>query len=302
VLGCATLQDYVDQKAYFGSIVGRVAGRISGAAFTLDGRSHELAANDGTNHLHGGIQAFDRKVWAATPCLTHNSAALRLTHTSLSGEEGYPGTVLLTVTYSLIGRGDLHIDTEATTDAATPLSMTHHSYFNLGGEGRGTIADHMLTIASGEIIAVDEHMTLLGRILPVKGANDFRQESHLADVMHGLSRRHGDLYRLRASPAAVPDFAARLVHPHSGRAMEVWTNEMYLQLYTGASLDGSLVGKSGEQYGTHAGLCLECEGYPDGVNRPELGDIVLRPGQIQRRSTYYRFSTCRRVSEVQAPA
>jgi len=160
----------------------------------------------------------------------------------------------------------------------------------------------MLTIASGEIIAVDEHMTLLAKILPVKGANDFRQESQLADVMHGLSRRHGDLYRLRASPASVPYFAARLVHPKSGRAMELWTNEMYLQLYIGASLDGSLVGKSDRRYGPHAGLCLECEGYPDGANHPELGDIVLRPGQVQRRSTHYRFSTRRPVSEVQAPA
>jgi len=212
------------------------------------------------------------------------------------------GTAQLTVTYSLIGSGDLHVDTKATTDAATPLSMTHHSYFNLGGEGRGTIADHMLTIASGEIIAVDEHMTLLAKILPVKGANDFRQESQLADVMHGLSRRHGDLYRLRASPAMVPDFATRLVHPKSGRAMEVWTNEMYLQFYTRASLDGSLAGKSGRPYGPHAGLCLECEGYPDGANHTELGDIVLRPGQIQRRSTHYRFSACHRVSEVQTPA
>ncbi len=298
VLGFDNLDSYRTNGAYFGAIVGRVAGRVTGGRFSLEGRTYELAWNDGPNHLHGGLVGFDKKVWAATPVNREDGPpALRLTCHSPDGEEGYPGAVDVTVTYTVTDDVFL-VETEVTADRATPVSLTHHSYFNLAGEAAGSVADHELQIHSCRFAVTDERMALLGREESVAGrGNDFRQARNLGEAMPRLFQNHGDLYRLRESAAhdsvLAPVPAARLAHPRSGRVLEVSTTSTHLQLYTGAALDGSLVGKSGIPYVRHAGICLECEGYPDGANRPELGDIILRPGRVQRETTAYAFLTAR---------
>ena len=289
VLGCDTLEGYLAPHPYFGAIAGRVAGRITGARFTLDGREHRLAANHGPNHLHGGLRGFDKQLWSALPVSRPDGApSLRLSRISPDGEEGYPGEVAVSVTYTVTADNTFLIETEARASAATPFSLTHHSYFNLAGEGSGDIADHTLQILADAYAPADADMGLLGRRDPVTPANALRSPRRLGDVIPGLHQHHGDLYFLPPSPA--PRLAAVLDHPPTRRRLAVTTDEACLQFYTGAHFDGSLLGKSGRPYHRHAGLCLECEGYPDAPNSPALGDITLRPGQLHRRSTAYSFS------------
>ncbi|MGO8718817.1 MAG: aldose epimerase family protein [Acidobacteriaceae bacterium] len=297
VLGFNNLDSYLANRAYIGAVVGRVAGRIPDARFNLEGKTYELARNDPPNHLHGGIEGFDKKIWTASPMENPGGApSLRLTYRSRDGEEGYPGTVDAAVEYTVTRENVFLVETEAATDRPTPFSLTMHHYFNLGGEGSGSIADHELQIHSGEFVFTDESLTLLGRIGSVTGrSNDFRQLRNLGDAIPSLFQNHGDLYPVRGTgpegSRSQPVPAARLVHPSSGRVLEVSTTETYMQLYTGAGLDGSLTGKSGARYPRHAGVCLECEGYPDGANASSLGDIVLRPKHPQRHTTAYAFST-----------
>jgi aldose 1-epimerase len=297
VLGFNDLDSYVARSPYFGAITGRVAGRIAGGKFELNGETYHLPVNNPPNHLHGGVHGFDKKTWTATPMGEVNGGgSLRLTYRSYDGEEGYPGTVDATVTYTVTGDNTFLIETTAATDRPTPFSLTNHSCFNLAGEAAGSVADHELQIEADEFAAIDEQFTLLGRLEGVTaGGNDFRQPRLLGEAIPRLYQSHGDLYRLRKTAGSAADSklapAARLFHGPSGRLVEVSTTEDYLQLYTSSSLDGKLVGKSGAPYARHAGVCLECEGYPDGANVPELGDIILRPGCRQRRTTAYRFST-----------
>jgi aldose 1-epimerase len=297
VLGFNDLESYRANRAYMGAIAGRVAGRISGGRFSLDGRTYELARNDSPNHLHGGVAGFDKKVWAATPASREDGApSLRLTYHSGDGEEGYPGAVTVAVTYTITDGDVFLVETEASADRATPVNLTQHSYFNLAGECAGSVRDHELQIYSSHFALTDECMTLTGDEEPVTGrSNDFRRPRNLGEALPELFQKHGDLYRLRDgsnhSGAAERVPAARVVHPPTGRVLEVSTTATHLQFYGGDHLDGSLIGKSGVAYERNAGLCLECEGYPDGVNRPELGDIIVRPGTIQRESTAYAFSS-----------
>jgi aldose 1-epimerase len=295
VLGFSSLDSYLNDHAYFGAVVGRVAGRIRGARFNLEGNDYEIAPNERPNHLHGGIRGFDKRIWTASPIEGPGGApSLRLTYRSPDGEEGYPGTVDVAVTYTITHDNAFLIETEAVTDRPTPFSLTHHSYFNLAGEGTGTIADHKLQILADEFVFTDERMALLGRLGPVEGrGNDFRQLRSLGDAIPQLFQSHGDLYPIRKTAQecvqSEPVPAARLVHPASGRVLEVSTTNSHLQLYTGAALDGSVIGKSGFPYRRHAGVCLECQGYPDGANTPDMGDIVLRPGHPRCESTSYAF-------------
>ncbi len=290
VLGFDRLEDYLAPHPYLGAIAGRVAGRISGARFAIDGCEYPLAANDPPNHLHGGRQGFDRRLWSASPL---SSRSLRLSYRSPEGEEGYPGTVDVSVTYSLTDDNAFVVETGAETDRATPFSLTQHSYFNLRGEGSGTIEEHELEIDAIASAAADDNMGLTGQRLPLENAdNDFQKSRRVGDAIPHLHKAHGDLYFLPPSGGEKSSrTVARLFDPESGRLMTVRTTEDCLQLYTGVALDGSLIGKSGRPYARHAGLCLECEGYPDGANTPALGDIVLRPGQSCRQTTSYTFST-----------
>lgn len=295
VLGFDNLADYLKPHPYFGAIPGRVAGRIRGAHFELDGKSYPLAANDPPNHLHGGEGGFSRRNWSATPSTRSDGApSLRLEYHSPDGEDGYPGNVDVAVTYTFTADHVLIMETEATTDQATPFSLTQHSYFNLSGEDAGDASNHELQIFADSYAPADDRMALLGRQEPViPGGNDFRQSRPVADALPHLFKQHGDLYFLPTKPASndTCQIAARLHDPASGRTLTVHTNEPCLQFYTGMSLDGSTAGKTGKPHGPYGGLCLECEGYADGPNSPELGDIILRPGTDYHRTTRYEFST-----------
>jgi len=296
VLGFDSLERYLDNDGYFGAMIGRLAGRIPNAHFRMDDKIYKLDPNDAPNHLHGGTRGFDRRIWTATPIDNRNGdVSLRLTYRSPDGEEGYPGELNVEVIYTVTKDNVFRIDSEAVADRPTPFGLTHHSYFNLAGEAVGTIADHEIQIHAEKTIAVDQRMAPLGRLDPVNPRNDLRKPRTLSKVIAEAYQNHGDLYLIqRDGPAGektrlVP--AARLMHHGSGRVLEVFTTEMYLQLYTGSGLDGSLTGKSGTLYGKHAGVCMECEGYPDGANVPSLGDAVLRPGQPRRQTTLYAFSS-----------
>ena len=307
VLGFSDPSPYLDGHLYFGAIIGRVAGRITGAQFCLGGSIYELAVNDSPNHLHGGLDGFDKKIWKATPTVSPSGEpSLRLYHHSPDGDEGYPGAVNVTVKYTVTNDNVFLIETEAISDSSTPLNLTHHSYLNLAGEAHASIADHELQIYADQFVVTDVRMTLLGRAESVSGcANDFRRLRFLRDALPFLFRNHGDLYVIRRSPeesencTLIP--AARLVHPDSGRILDVSTTTTHLQVYMGAGLDGSLIGKSGAPYHKHAGICLECQGYPDGANAPNLGDITLRPSQPQRHVTAYAFSNALTASDSSRP-
>ncbi|HRI81099.1 MAG TPA: aldose epimerase family protein [Opitutaceae bacterium] len=290
VLGFDRLDAYVAGHPYFGAIIGRIAGRVSAGRLQLPDGVRQLALTDGPNHLHGGRVGFDKRIWSV---LAASPNSLRLFYRSPDGEESYPGNLDVTVTYTLTDRNELVVESEAVSDRVTPLSLAQHSYFNLAGEGSGDVLGHEVQIHAGAVIpAADDAMTLSGRLAPVAGTgNDFRQARRLGEALPGLFKAHGEHYFLRATTAAEPAPVARVTEPVSGRVLEVSTNDCALQFYTGVSLDGTLTGKAGRIYHPHHGLCLECQGYPDGAHRPELGDILVHPGRPQKRITIYAFST-----------
>ncbi|HWF67144.1 MAG TPA: aldose epimerase family protein [Acidobacteriaceae bacterium] len=295
VLGFDNLSAYSSDPGYFGSVVGRVAGRISNAQFSLDKVRYELVSNDPPNHLHGGQTGFDKRIWKATPTEAANgNPSLRLNYRSPHLEEGYPGTLDVAVTYTVTEHNVLTVEMRGEADRPTPFSLTLHPYFNLAGEGVGSIVDHELQIHADEFIATDEFMTLQGKVTAVVDTgNDFRCPRVLREAIPCLFRNHGDLYVIRRGSGEIepglPVPAARLAHPASGRELQISTTATHIQLYTAAALDGSLTGKSGIAYPRYAGVCLECEGYPDGANHPHLGDIILRPGSPRQEVTAYAF-------------
>ena len=293
VLGFSGLESYLKGHPYFGAIAGRVAGRITGAQFDHDGSSYRLTDNEPPNHLHGGYRGFDKQLWTATPVVRPDQApSLLLKYRSRDGEEGYPGNVDVSVTYTVNNDNVFIIETLATTDRATPLSLTHHSYFNLAGAGSGSIEDHTLQIYADEFIGMNTDLTLSDHLESVTGTpNDLRLATPLAAQLPLLASDHGALYRVRKpAVAGEPVKIAQLTHPASGRLLTCSTTNSHLQLYTASALDGSITGKAGRPYGKYAGVCLECEGYPNGVHRPDLGDIILRPGAPQHHITTYAFS------------
>lgn len=291
VLGFDSLEPYLRGHPFFGAITGRVAGRIPNGILTIEGKTYELVKNESPNHLHGGIVGLDKRNWRAEPNQHEDgSDSLRLAYFSPDGEEGYPGNVELSVTYTLTRDNIFIVESEATSDRATPVSLTHHSYFNLAGEGGGDIFGHELTLFADEVFLVDDRMTPLGRTRDVSGhTGDFRVSRRLGGVIPDLFENHGDCYRL---PGAGEQFlAARLLDPASGRTLTVSTDEDCLQLYTAAKLECPWAGKSQRPYNRFEGVCLECQGYPAAVQFPEFGSILVTPGQPRRRTTHYAFST-----------
>jgi aldose 1-epimerase len=297
VLGYDALDGYLADAAHFGGIIGRYANRIAGARFAIDGTTYRLAANDGPNHLHGGARGFDRVVWRAAPFRDGGSAGVALRHASPDGEEGYPGTLDARVTYTLTERNDLVVDYAATTDRATPINLTQHSYFNLAGEGAGDVLGHLLWIDGDAITPVDGALIPTGAIAPVAGGPfDFRSPATIGarigtdDEQLRRGRGYDHNFVLRGTGGGLAH-AARVVEPGSGRTLDVHTTEPGLQFYSGNFLDGTVKGKAGHAYGPRAGFCLEPQRFPDSPNQPGFPSALLRPGAEYRSRTVFRFGS-----------
>jgi aldose 1-epimerase len=292
VLGFDTLEGYLAGHPYFGATVGRVANRIGGAKFTLDGKDHKLAANNGPNTLHGGLKAFDKVVWKAQAGEGTQGPHVTFSYRSPDGEEGFPGNLDVAVTYTLIDH-DLKIDYKATTDKATPVVLTNHSYFNLAGPASGSILDEEIQINAKHYTPGDEGMIPTGSIAPVKGTPlDFTTSTVIGKRFDQLKAEpigYDHNFVLDAD-ARLPNVAARVYDPKSGRVMEVLTTEPAVQFYTGNFLDGSNKGKGGTVYKKNQALCLEAQHYPDSIHHDNFPSTILRPGQTYTQTTIYRFS------------
>jgi aldose 1-epimerase len=298
-LGYAELGGYLADTAYFGAIVGRYANRIAKGRFWLGGRSYTLARNDGENALHGGPGGFHRRVFTPRVASGPDGEALELSYVSPDAEEGYPGTLSVSVTYSLEADGGLKIEYKARTDRTTVVNLTSHPYFNLAGEGEGTILDHEIQIQADAFTPVDPTLIPTGERRPVASTPfDFRKPVAIgarigaADEQLRIAGGYDHNYVLRGRTGELR-LAARLVEPKSGRVLEVLTTEPGLQFYSGNFLDGTIVGKSGRPYLKRGGLCLEAQHFPDSPNQPSFPSTVLEPGETYRQTTVYRLTVTR---------
>ncbi|MCU0610012.1 MAG: galactose mutarotase [Chitinispirillaceae bacterium] len=297
VLGFNDLDSYIKGHPYFGAIIGRYGNRIANGRFLLNGKQHVLAKNNGPNNLHGGENSFDKRVWDAKEIVTDSGAGLVLSYCSRDNEEGFPGTLTATVTYLLTDENELKIDYAAVTDKPTVCNLTHHSYFNLAGEGSGTIIDTEITIHADAFTPVDETLIPSGEIRPVAGTPfDFRKPVAIGarigadDDQLRIGGGYDHNWVLRKSDGTVLSLAATARHPGTGRFIEVLTTEPGIQMYSGNFLDGTLMGKSGSAYVHRGGFCLETQHYPDSPNKPSFPSTILNPGQDYSSSTVYRFS------------
>ena len=300
VLGYSDLKGYLSARNYFGATVGRVANRIAGGSFELDGRQHRLACNDGHVHLHGGYTGFDCAVWHIADITDLPCPAVRLTHVSADGDEGYPGRLAVEAAYSLDDDGRLRIAYSATTDRPTIVNLTNHALFDAAGEGsvQGALGN-VLTLAADAYLPVDANLVPIG--LPQGVANtpfDFREprviSERITDVDKQLAIASGYDHNmvLNGPSGATPRFAARLQDPESGRAIELYTDQPGVQLYSGNFLDGSIRGKRGSLYRRGAGVALEAQHFPNAPNRHDFASIRLDPGQVYRSTTILAFALC----------
>lgn len=299
-LGFNTLAEYQEKSPYFGAIIGRVGNRIAHGKFSLDGKTYTLVTNNNPGgmpcQLHGGIKGFDKVLWAADSAQRDGEPALRLRYLSVDGEEGYPGNLQVEVVYSVTKDNGLRIDYTATTDRATPVNLTNHSYFNLRGEGEGTILDHELTLHASRYTPVNAGLIPTGELAPVAGTPlDFTQPHKIGERIGAadeqLKRGLGYDHNFVIDGANGELRSAAVVHePTTGRVMEVLTTEPGIQFYSGNFLDGKSNGKSGRPHAYRTGFALETQHFPDSVNQPNFPSIILRPGQTYRTMTVYRFS------------
>ena len=296
VLGHDTLEGYIPNPPYIGAVIGRYGNRIANGAFTLDGKTYTLPKNDGPNTLHGGVnRTFDRVVWDDEPL--PGKIGVVFTYLSKDGEEGFPGNLKIKVTYTLTDANELIVDYQATTDKATPLNLTQHSYFNLAGEGTGDILNHELMLNADRFTPVDKNLIPTGELRPVKGTPlDFtastrvgaRIDDHYEQLVLGHGYDHNFVINRKSDGL---ELAARVYEPTSGRVMEVSTTQPGVQLYTGNFLDGTVTGKQGHVYKRRYALCLETQHFPDSPNHPEFPSTILRPGETFNSKTIFKFST-----------
>jgi aldose 1-epimerase len=295
VLGYDNLDGYIKNNPYFGCIIGRYGNRIAKGQFTLNGVEYKLAQNNGENNLHGGIKGFDKVVWSAKEVPVGNGVGLELTYLSKDGEEGFPGNLSVTVTYTLTNSDELKINYTATTDKDTVVNLTHHSYFNLAGAGEGDILGQVLKIDADKFTPVDKGLIPTGELKNVKGTPmDFTQPTAIGarinqedeQLILGRGYDHNWVLNNRGGLLAL---VARVTEPKTGRVMEVFTTEPGMQVYTGNFLDGSITGKGGKVYQQRYGFCLETQHFPDSPNKPEFPSTVLKAGGKYATTTIYKF-------------
>ncbi len=298
-LGYDRVEDYMNavDKPYFGAIVGRYGNRIAKGKFSIGGESYSLAVNNGPNHLHGGVIGFDKVVWDAKPLTSGN--AIELSYASKDREEGYPGNLTIKITYTLDEDNSITVDYHATTDKATPVNMTQHTYFNLKGEGEGTILDHELMLNAKKYTPVDEGLIPTGVMLDVVGTPfDFTTAKPIGrdigqtdeQLKFGLGYDHNFVLDKGTTPKGMT-LAAKVYEPTTGRTLEITTNEPGIQFYCGNFLDGRLKGKSGKPYVHRGGFCLETQHYPDSPNQPNFPSSILKPDDVYQTSTSFKFGT-----------
>jgi aldose 1-epimerase len=295
VLGKSSAEEYSDDREpYFGAVCGRTANRIAGGRFSLDGVAYTLAVNNGPNSLHGGLKGFNAVVWDAKPL---DRQTLELTYLSADGEEGFPGNLTVCVRYTLTDDNAVEIAYRATTDRATLINLTNHSYFNLSGEGDPSVGDHELQINADTFLPTNDVAIPFGKPEPVAGTPfDFRSPHTIGEridhedtqLVYGNGYDHTFILN---KAGAEPAFAARALSPKTGIVMETYTTEPGVQLYTGNYLDGSFRGKNGHTYPRRSAFCLETQHYPDSIHQPDYPSTVLRPGEVFESKTVYRFRT-----------
>lgn len=291
VLGFDSLAGYMSKEnPFFGCITGRYANRIAKGRFTLDGKEYQLPVNNNGNTLHGGINGFNRKFWSAEKLAGDSS--IRFSYTSKDGEEGFPGNCTSHVVYTLTPNNEVKIDYSATTDKATPINLTNHSYFNLSAGRDSTILSHEIFIHADRYVAVDNNLIPTGELLPVKGTSmDFNIPVAIGTDIAKVSGGYDHTFVLNKKNESQPELAVTLRHPGSGRYMEVFTTEPGIQFYSGNFLNGTVEGKKGVKYVKHGGLCLETQHFPDSPNQPNFPNTILRPGETYKHLTIYKFST-----------
>jgi aldose 1-epimerase len=292
VLGFPSLDGYLGKEPYFGATVGRVGNRIAKGSFTLNGHAYQLATNDGPNHLHGGVKGFDKVVWKAE--VVHgDTPAVKFTYLSKDGEEGYPGNLTVSVTYSLTNGNELRLDYAVTTDKDTPSNVTNHSYFNLGGAENGGILGHQLMVNADRFTPVDSTLIPTGELRSVEGTPmDFHKWTPIGERIKDVGGKpigYDHNYVLNGGGGKLA-LVAGVYEPKSGRAMEVSSTEPGVQFYSGNFLDGTLTGKKGVVYNQYWGLALETQHFPDSVNHANFPSYVLHAGNTYTSTTIYRFA------------
>lgn len=297
VLGYDCLKSYLERNPYFGALIGRCGNRIANGRFSLDGKAFSLAVNHGSsgNHLHGGVRGFDKVIWTPKPDETADGPALKLSYLSKDGEEGYPGNLLATATYTLTNDNALRLDFQATTDRETICNLTHHSYFNFRA-GVGDVLDYLVQIDAGEFTPTDRRQIPTGELRSVTGTPlDFRDPTSIGARIHSNDEQiqfaggydHNWVFNKAAGALAR---VARVTDKVSGRCMEVLTTEPAMQFYTGNYLDGTIVGKGGQRYQRRQAFCMEPQHFPDSPNHPRFPSIELKPGQVYKNTIIYKFS------------
>jgi len=290
VLGMSSWEGWIENPNYFNCIVGRTCNRIGGARFTIDGVEYKVSANQGEISLHGGFNGFHHKLWEAEVFKDDEKVRLELTYLSADGEEGFPGNLKVKTIYTLNNEDEISIEFFAVTDKATPVNLTNHAYFNLGGEGSGKIYSHELLINSDMITATDDNSVPTGNMISVAGTPfDFTAPHQIGERIEQLYKGYDDNFILRNQTGSLA-LAASVYEPHSGRALEVFTTEPGVQLYTANWFDGSISGKCGVPHTNHTAFCLETQHYPDSMNHPEFPDVILRPGKEFYSKTVWKFS------------
>jgi aldose 1-epimerase len=292
VLGFDRVEQYEQSTFFLGATLGRVANRIANGRFTLDGHEYVLATNRAPNHLHGGVKGFDKRVWTSRWLpVSDSTVAVEFRYTSPDGEEGYPGTLHVTVTYTLTDANELRLEYSATTDKPTPVNLTNHSLFNLAGTG--TVLDHVLTINAARYTPVNATLIPTGELASVTGtALDFTRPHRIGERIEALratTNGYDNNFVLNSGGGALA-IAAHVDDPVSGRTMEISTTEPGMQFFTGNRLDGTVSGVGGVMYHQHAGFSLETQHFPDAVNHQSFPSVIRRPGETFHSTTVYRFT------------